>query len=1272
MPSNCGKCGHIVKRVKGNVACGDSREQYHLACSSKTEEDLRTLSDTTPIKSNGSLAGEEPAAATLTKILTRIKCLQDEQGEIKKSRLWSHETINELTKSISNVNSAIVSLGEKLEKTIGDLCQLQKRVSEQEQYTHQLEQETKRNVVEIQGVPIKEGEILSAIIHQIYLVIGVQVDTSDIDYVHRVKTRSDSERPPIIMLRFLRGETKSHIVGVENLKTWQGGGAEKREFECDLPPQIKELIHYYTSDYVVVKCNVKSRGSQLSGKEDAEEMDVKHEYEIDIPEDGWKSEGSMETWSLKQSNGLCLFGDFFEVSMEKDGIEMLPNYDRNSTDSSTLSQSGIFHISHLTSGLYIVIRLEKVLQGDIDKSVKPYVKHYKNSEKLREKTAQYIWRLGRYRMPFAWAAISVKELIERNKTNETLVRRKTLATKTTSGGLAESWKQTNAFGARSNSPWTADLNNFIPVSVKLPYFLKQDMDSLSDDALLGLIRQMHLKRKSEIIPGCLHLRISPCPIELAGCLSPEMVPINPIKGDNYTPIREMLEFPPQDNFEPFNTYRNLLYVYPRSFSPVSKQVPFRNITVRVELREVGQTSSVSAIYGKSSGPKLISAVYTSVSYHKSRKSESAVESSFGFSWLPLFMNANLRTGEFQLPVMKVDPLLIKFSEIAEFNNPLVKGFNTHEGLFTVSLKAVSSVYPETAQVQVGDEESGLEVYGRRMGMHLIVSTAHFLSDLLRVIDRGWVLLMIENFYSKIPADLQMYKLDFLYVICQHEQFIPLNFFGSLASNEGFLNDKENIYSKVSMTLGSRPNFETLFELSLTFKKNYFLAGLLINCFQNYLSMEIAPFHEKAIKGLTSLLSRFDRDRHFQSPKEKLILAALFTPIVGITMRNLPRLKLAKTKSFEETIKKSMSSSEVVPEVNTINVSKSSFFFPVDCERYSRGEESISYFSAEETHSLLLCFLWVLKNVDKEMLKSSLHEISPNQFSHLLEVLVICLTYFEYRSNRALYNKVHSISLCNISTLESPFQHNKEISKGYLSSSIGDTLCKKEMEFLKERDADVNRYGDLAAEVSLIVLDCLELFAEALRGTENEHRSMQMLIGTLLAALSKTQSFSVLGCIFSTQRSLVEKFPLLFFDDESELCKDLCLQLLLHCSSVVSKIRTQASLSLYLLIRQSFQMGQIFTWVKLQLTVAVSTLVANFKEIREDSIHKSLKNIIKYAEADSRYADTLLPDQMIMDALSFFQAVWFSGYLIVLGNHMYHREPGKNWLPYPGVLIPLVV
>jgi hypothetical protein len=126
--------------------------------------------------------------------------------------------MSELNKSLSTVNSAIIALGEKLENTIGDLCQLNIRVSEIEKYVNQMEQETKRNVVEIQGVPQKEGELLSAIIHQIGLVIGVKVDASDIDYVYRVGIRNDSNRPPIIVLRFLRQVTASEFLTRRRVK----------------------------------------------------------------------------------------------------------------------------------------------------------------------------------------------------------------------------------------------------------------------------------------------------------------------------------------------------------------------------------------------------------------------------------------------------------------------------------------------------------------------------------------------------------------------------------------------------------------------------------------------------------------------------------------------------------------------------------------------------------------------------------------------------------------------------------------------------------------------------------------------------------------------------------------------------------------------------------------------------------------------------------------------------------------------------------------------
>ena len=53
-----------------------------------------------------------------------------------------------------------------------------------------------------------------------------------------------------------------------------------------------------------------------------------------------------------------------------------------------------------------------------------------------------------------------------------------------------------------------------------------------------------------------------------------------------------------------------------------------------------------------------------------------------------------------------------------------------------------------------------------------------------------------------------------------------------------------------------------------------------------------------------------------------------------------------------------------------------------------------------------------------------------------------------------------------------------------------------------------------------------------------------------------------------------QFPELLFEDDTELCADLCSRLLNHCSSALSSIRAQASASLYLLMRQNFEIGNV--------------------------------------------------------------------------------------------------
>lgn len=131
-------------------------------------------------------------------------------------------------------------------------------------------------------------------------------------------------------------------------------------------------------------------------------------------------------------------------------------------------------------------------------------------------------------------------------------------------------------------------------------------------------------------------------------------------------------------------------------------------------------------------------------------------------------------------------------------------------------------------------------------------------------------------------------------------------------------------------------------------------------------------------------------------------------------------------------------------------------------------------------------------------------------------------------------------------------------------------------YRNDSESEINYYieGSLATEITLVILDTLEMIVQVATQSEIHHNLLGTVLRVLLHALARNQSTLALQSLFATQRSLIFKFHNLLFDEETDICADLCLLLLKHCGSQLPLIRSQAAASLYLLMRQNFEIGNV--------------------------------------------------------------------------------------------------
>uniref|UniRef100_A0AAY4EL37 Dedicator of cytokinesis 11 n=1 Tax=Denticeps clupeoides TaxID=299321 RepID=A0AAY4EL37_9TELE len=356
---------------------------------------------------------------------------------------------------------------------------------------------------------------------------------------------------------------------------------------------------------------------------------------------------------------------------------------------------GIFSVINPHTDIFLVARVEKVLQNGITHCTEPYIKTsdvIKTAQKVLKAAKQTCQRLGQYRMPFAWAAKQVFK----------------------------------------------DAKGSLDMDGKFSPIYRQDSSKISNDDLIKLLTDIRKPEKSKLqtIPGQLNITIECVPPDLSNSVTCSYVPVKPFDDKCERVSVEVEEFVPSEAkyIYPFATYKNQVYIYPQQLK-YDNQKAFakaRNIGVCVQFRDSDDegATALKCIYGKPGETQFTTCAYAAVLHHNqspefydeikielpvhihekhhilftfyhiscesSNKKREGVETVVGYSWATLLKDGRIQSSELQLPASTNLPAGYLQDKLLDSKKSSldIKWVENGKTLFKVRIHVASTIYSQ--------------------------------------------------------------------------------------------------------------------------------------------------------------------------------------------------------------------------------------------------------------------------------------------------------------------------------------------------------------------------------------------------------------------------------------------------------------------------------------------------------------------------------------------------------------------------------------------------
>ncbi|KAL4719471.1 hypothetical protein ACJJTC_012088 [Scirpophaga incertulas] len=268
---NCKRCAELIT---DGVECSGCDEHFHFGpCSGLNETTYRTMGSKRKAawRCSQCRVSVSPNTSDIsTKILEELKNFRAEnksefisvKADIQNTSVGVQDLQskwNELQTRFSNLEDRVNTLENSSSLTLklrSDLDAAKEVITTLQEENNTRDQYARMNNLEISGVPFVKNENLNTILHSVCNKVGISLDISTVDSIHRVRRfvnkpgdaavqgAATSERPPAIIVKFTRRSCKDQLLAAVRARR----GLTSADIGLDGPASNSNYSYLWTRD----------------------------------------------------------------------------------------------------------------------------------------------------------------------------------------------------------------------------------------------------------------------------------------------------------------------------------------------------------------------------------------------------------------------------------------------------------------------------------------------------------------------------------------------------------------------------------------------------------------------------------------------------------------------------------------------------------------------------------------------------------------------------------------------------------------------------------------------------------------------------------------------------------------------------------------------------------------------------------------------------------------------------------------------------------------